>query len=91
MKKLVIISLTVLFSIVLSLFIFFYVKTNDLKIKNKNLENEITVLSDENKMLNEENTEYEQKVNNLKTEKEASIKEVNIWKETKEKIEKALS
>ncbi len=91
MKKFLIISLTILFSISLSIFIFLEFKNSSLKRENKEIKKEISIVSNNNNLIKEENDEYEEKINSLKVEKESIIKEVNIWKETKEKIEKALS
>ena len=91
MKKFFIIFSIIVFSFVLSAFIFLQFKNNCLKKDNNNLNKDITSISDNNTLLSEENKEYEENINGLKSEKENIIKEVNIWKETKEKVEKALS
>ena len=91
MKKILFGLLLVIFSITLGCFTMLEFKIGLIKKESINLENDIKQLSNNYDILKEENLKYEEEINTLKEEKKELIKEDEIWKEMKEKIEKALS
>lgn len=91
MKKILLIALTIVFSITLGTFIFLNIKTKSLIKENSKLKKEINTITTSNTIIKEENTTYKEKIDSIKKEKENILKEEEVWKETKEKLEKALA
>ena len=91
MKKVLLIILTILFSITLGIFIFLNIKINPLVKDNNKLEKEINNITSNNSTIKEENTINKDRIDSIKKDKENLLKEEEVWKETKEKLVKALS
>ena len=91
MKKVLLIILTILFSITLGIFIFLNIKINPLVKDNNKLEKEINNITSNNSTIKEENTINKDRIDSIKKDKENILKEEEVWKETKEKLVKALS
>lgn len=91
MKKVLLIILTILFSITLGIFIFLNIKTNSLVKDNNKLEKEMDNIASNNSTIKEENTINKDRIDSIKKDKENILKEEEVWKETKEKLVKALS
>lgn len=91
MKKILIIFLTIIFSSILGIYIFLNYKTNSLIKDNSKLKEEINNITSNNTIIKEENTTNKERIDNIKKDKEKILKEEKVWKETKEKLEKALS
>lgn len=91
MKKLALIISIVIFSISLSAFAVLETRVRNIDVSNKKLTEKVNSLTDNNEQSKKENEEYEEKISNLKNDKISEIKEEEIWKETKEKLEKAIS
>lgn len=91
MKKVLLISLTIILSITLGIFIFFTYKSNSLSKENKTLKEEIDNITSSSTTIKEENTINKDRIDSIKKDKENILKEEEVWKETKEKLVKALS
>ncbi len=90
MKKVVKVLLFIL-CVLLGIFIYTAIKTNEINIENNKLAEQINKLTDENDEIIESNLNYENEINKLKDDQKDKIEELAIWKKAKEKLEKALS
>ena len=91
MKKVLLIIITILFSVTLGIFIFLNIKTNSLVKDNSKLDKEINNITSSSTTIKEENTINKDRIDSIKKDKENLLKEEEVWKETKEKLVKALS
>jgi len=91
MKKVLLIIITILFSVILGIFIFINIKTNSLVKDNSKLDKEINNITSSSTTIKEENTINKDRIDSIKKDKENLLKEEEVWKETKEKLVKALS
>ena len=91
MRKILLVILTFVFSITLGIFIFFTYKSNTLSKENNKLKEKIDNITSNNTTSKEENTNNKDRIDSIKKDKENILKEEEIWKETKEKLVKALS
>lgn len=91
MRKILLVILTFVFSITLSIFIFFTYKSNTLSKENNKLKEKIDNITSNNTTIKEENTNNKDRIDSIKKDKKNILKEEEVWKETKEKLVKALS
>lgn len=61
-----------------------------LKDDNKNLKKEISDVKEKIETIKSDNANYEIKIEQLKEEKKAELKELEIWKKLEEKLNQAL-
>lgn len=85
--KIVKIILTIIFGLMIGVFIFSNVKLNEVKTKNSNLNTKIIETNVDK--INEENTEYTKQLDALKESKKAETEELAIWQKMLEKLQKA--
>ena len=87
MKKVFIIVLSCLFIIL----IISYIKINITKTDNKDITNKINILKKDNEKIDKDILDNETKINTLKDKNKNKWEELETWKKTKVKLEKALS
>ena len=88
MKKVV---LLIIFITVLGSFSYSTYKVYLVKQENQKLQNEIINLEKDNGRIKEENITLESSINKLKEENKSKWEELELWKKTGSKLEKALS
>lgn len=91
MKKVVLII--VMLILVGGSFLFFFMTENsykDVVKENKELNRNITKLKKDIDLNKENNTKHNEEINTLTEKHKEELKEQNIWKKTKENLEKAL-
>ena len=87
MKK----ALIIILSCILGIYITTSIKLELINTSNNKLQKNIDNSLKENDKIKNENLKYEEDINNLKEENKEKWEELNIWIETKEKIQQALS
>ena len=91
MKKVVIIFISILLCVSIALTVFSIIKLDDEKKEIKKINNNISKITKKIENTEIDSEKYKKEIEELNIELSEKIEEEEIWKETKEKLNQALS